>query len=96
MRHYVPYYAHEAISQHAGQATPLNSRKTTMSLNSRKTTMSPNSIPAQEEMSGVGVHSPEEKGHAHLYLAHYHVKRQSFSEAEAHAHKCREFAAVSK
>ena len=50
---------------------------------------------AQAEMSGVGVHLPEEQGHAHLYLAHYHMKKRSFGEAEAHAHKCREFVAVS-
>ena len=49
---------------------------------------------AQAETSGVGVHLPEEQGHAHLYLAHYHMKKQSFGEAEAHAHKCREFVAV--
>ena len=34
---------------------------------------------------------PEEQGHAHLFLAQYHLKRKKFLEAEAHAHKCTEF-----
>ena len=38
---------------------------------------------------------PEEQGHAHLFLAQYHLKRRKFSDAEAHAHKCTEFLDVS-
>ena len=41
------------------------------------------------------VHVPEEQGHAHLFLAQYHLKRRKFSDAEAHAHKCTEFLDVS-
>ena len=41
------------------------------------------------------VHIPEEQGHAHRFLAQYHLKRKSFAEAEAHAHKCTEFLDVS-
>jgi anaphase-promoting complex subunit 8 len=44
---------------------------------------------AQAETAGV--HVPEEQGHAHLFLAQYHLKRKKFLEAEAHAHKCTEF-----
>ena len=43
----------------------------------------------------VGTHLPKEEGPAHIFLARYYMKMGSYSEAEAHAHKSKDFVAVS-
>ena len=46
-------------------------------------------------MFQTGVHLPKEQGPSHLFLARYYMKKSSFREAEAHAHKATEFVMVS-
>lgn len=50
-----------------------------------------NKFIAKAETSKEGVFQPEEQSRAHLFLAKHHLKRSSYDEAEAHAHKCMEY-----